>query len=161
MKHLLLLLALALAAPLPSAGQSRRVKTKVKVAKEAITPGTFIVSSESGEDNSGYSVSQVEISGYQKPAGSDKETFSVTNNTDKTLAAIGLNLEYLTPEGRQIHKRFVKADCEVPPGETRIMDLRSWDRQRSWYYAHGQKPRKQARPYDVKLDIVNLHLRFD
>lgn len=159
MKALPLLLALALLAPLCADGQKRRVKTRIKVAREALVPEAFIVSS--ADSASGYSVSQVEITDYQKPAGSDKETFSLTNLTDKPLAAIELQIEYLTPEGRQIHKRTVKADCDVPPGETRIVELRSWDRQRSWYYARGQKPRKQASPYEVKLEVAALHLRID
>lgn len=161
MKLLPLLLTLALITPLPAEGQSRRVRSKVKVSKEALVAGTFTVSSQCDDCNSNYRVNQVVITDYQKPAGSDKETFSVTNTTDKTLAAIGMQIEYLTTKGKQIHKRFVKVDCDVPPGETRIVNIRSWDRQRSWYYAHGQKPRKQARPYEAKLDVVTLHLRFD
>lgn len=156
MKLFPLLIAIILLAPASVAAQSRRVKTKIKVAKEAIVPGSITVTRD--DTISGHLVSKVEISGYQKPAGSDKETFSVTNNTDKTLVAIEMNLEYLTPEGEQIHKRKVKADCDVPPGETRVVDLRSWDRQRSWYYLHGQKPRKQARPYTVLITPLTLHL---
>ena len=160
MKPLPILLALALLAPVTTEGQSRRVRTKVKVSKEALTAGTFTVSREN-EDSIGYRISQVAITDYKKPAGSDKETFSVTNNTDKTLAAIGMEIEYLTPEGRQLHKRYVTADCDVPAGETRIIDMRSWDRQRSWYYVNGQKPRKQALPYEIRLEVLTLHLRFD
>lgn len=159
MRKLLLIFALLSAICV----QAQRVKTKIKTDKqepEEMVAGSFMVGSQCSVCNNGYRLDQVKYSRFDKPASSILETFSVTNTTDRTLKAVGLFLEYRTPDGLQLHKRYVRIDCDIPPGETRMLSVRSFDKQKSYYYQGSAKPRKRATPFDVIFDPVAYYLSF-
>lgn len=143
-------------------GECRRISTKMKPSKmEKRAVGSFAVTGECEDCNNGYTLSQISYHGYDKPAPSDVETFFISNSTDRTLVSVGLYIIYMDLSGKQINKRFVKADCDIPSGETRLISIRSWDKQHSFYYFESQKPRRTAHPYKVRLDPVSAYLSFE
>lgn len=84
----------------------------------------------------------------------------VTNHARKTIRRIIMHLEYLDMQGRQLHRRRVEAPCEIPPGETRQIDVQTWDRQNTFYYyrtATG-RGRTAATPYRVRCRVDTLIL---
>lgn len=153
---------LAMMVLLPSA-EAKRIKTSVKPAKseDVFVSGTFMVASDCEDCNSGYRLDQFVAERYDKPAGSNLESMFLTNTTDRTLKSMTFYFTYKNSEGRMLHKRFLKIECDIPPGETRRVEFKSWDAHRSFYYKGSVKPRKKAEMYDVEIDPVAAYLTFD
>ena len=95
----------------------------------------------------------IAISGYDKPLSAHNETFFATNKGDKTIKAINITLNYFDRKKRQLHSATITVDCTIPPGETRLLSIKSWDKQKSFYYHLSAKPRRQATPYSVTHTI--------
>lgn len=142
---------------------ARKMKLKLEPAAAdttAMTEGSLTVCSPCVPCNEGYTIEQAQITGFDKRAESAVESFFVTNTTDRRLTGIDFTLTYLTLEGKQLHSRHVEIDCDIPPGETRKYDIRSFDRQKSFYYYKSQAPkRRQASPFRIELQIGCLRLR--
>ncbi len=100
------------------------------------------------------------FTGYDKKANSAYESFFITNGSQTdTICEIQLELEYLTTDGRSFHKRSATVKTELPPGQTRKADIKSWDTQKSFYYYKSQRPKSSATPFKVIFRITSLSLR--
>lgn len=135
-------------------------QTETAAEEQEMARGSFMVASQCTDCNNGYKLSQIAFSGYDKPRTSRTESFFITNDTDRTMTGITMYVEYLTTDGRQLYKRFVRLVCDIPPGQTRKADLESWDRQKSFYYEKSDVPRRGGTPYSVIFDPVSFYLRF-
>ncbi|MDE6716732.1 MAG: hypothetical protein K2J70_00935 [Muribaculaceae bacterium] len=135
-------------------------KGKVVDEKEEMTAGSFMVASECENCNNGYRLNQVVFSGFDKKLRSNQESFFITNHTDRTLTAVALYIDYLTPDGRQLHKKYYRLVCNIPPGETRKADIRTWDTQNSFYYEKCAPSRGGGSPFTVRFDPVAYYLRY-
>ncbi|MCM1368834.1 MAG: hypothetical protein NC204_00495 [Candidatus Amulumruptor caecigallinarius] len=144
--------------------QARKTTLRLKTGKEddepEMTRGSFMVASDCSDCNNGYHLNQVSFQGYEKPLGSNVETFFITNNTNRRMSGLNLYVEYETEDGRQLHKRFVKLTCDIPPFETRRAEIKSWDKQKSFYYIDGPAPKRGGAPFRVIFDPVAFYLRF-
>ena len=94
------------------------------------------------------------ISGYEKTLRSRTESFYVENlDTLDTLTRITASIDYLDMKQRQLHRRTVSVECNIPPGQRRLLTFPTWDRQFVMYY-HLSAPARssaQATAYDVKI----------
>lgn len=128
---------------------------------EQMSKGSFMVASQCTDCNNGYTLQQVTFSGYDKPQQSSVETFFITNNTDRTLTGVNLYIDYRMADGRQLTRRFFRLSCKVPPGETRMAEIESWDKQRSFVYEKSKSAAKHpGTPYRVSFDPVAYYLKF-
>ncbi len=123
-------------------------------------PGSFMVASQCEACNRGYRLNQIEFNGFDKLLKNGKESFFITNHTDRTLTGITLYIDYRTPSGKQLTKRFIKLSCRIPAGETRKADIPTFDTQRSFYYLRSEKPKKGGNPFEVIFDPVAYYLQF-
>lgn len=143
--------------------EGRKISLKLKGDKKesatGMVRGSFMVSSQCPDCNNGYTLHQVVFSGFDKPASSSKETFFITNNTDRTMTGVTLYIEYLTPDGRQLHKQFLRLSCNIPAGETRMSEIKSFDTQRSFHYEKSAPSRRSA-PFIVRFDPISYNLKF-
>ena len=130
------------------------------VSDAEMVAGSFMVASQCESCNNGYRLNQVIFTGFDKNQSSSKESFFIINNTDRELTGVTLYIDYRTPDGRQLHKQFLKLSCSIPPGETRKADIPSWDTQRSFYYHKSQPSRKGGNPFTVRFDPIAYYLRF-
>lgn len=96
----------------------------------------------------------IRFSGYDKPAKAKKESFHITNNSDSIISKVGIRLTYLDLQNRMLHAREAETDCIVPPGETRITSIESWDQQQTFFYHLGPEPKMTATPYKVKIELL-------
>ncbi len=101
------------------------------------------------------------FTGYDKPLTSARETWIVQNNTDAAIRSMRVEITYLTPEGKLLHKREADVKSAVPAGETRMVEVKSFDSQKSFYYYKSQAPRRSATPYMVKIRIVSIVIDRD
>jgi hypothetical protein len=122
-------------------------------------PGSFIVTRNNKEVNKGYRLNDIIFRGFDKTQNNSKESFFITNKTDRTLTGIALYIDYRTPDGRQLHKRFIRLRCKIPAGETRKVDIKSWDTQHSFYYIKSVRSKKQkGNPFYVVFNPIAYYL---
>ena len=82
----------------------------------------------------------------------------VTNNTHHPISAVRLLLRYSSTGGAIIHERKVTLPVTLKPGGTQMVDVRSFDIQRLYYYHAGPKPRKQATPFTVSYWLLGYDI---
>ncbi len=125
-----------------------------------LTAGSFRVDDTENDPDGKYALSQITFSGFDKKLNSGSESFFVINGTDREMTAILLNIEYLTPDGRQLHQQFHELKCNIPPGETRKVDIKSWDTQHSFYYIKSAPAKASGSPFTVRFHPQAFYLRF-
>lgn len=135
-------------------------QSKDEIEQQTMSKGSFMVASKCHDCNNGYEISMIRFSGYDKPRKSSKETFFITNNTDRTMNGVNLYIDYRTTDGRQLNKRFIKLLCNIPPGETRAAEIESWDKQKEFYYTKSDPGKSGGMPFTVVFDPVAFYLRF-
>lgn len=101
----------------------------------------------------------VVFAGFDKKASSASESFFVSNNTTQTLVELSVELRYNDMSGRLLHVSRETIDVVVPPGETRKVDIKSWDTQKSFYYRKSGLPKRQATPFDVEIRLISVMTR--
>lgn len=98
-----------------------------------------------------FSPDSVSFAGYEKEANAKNETVLITNKSEATIYGVKFEIVYTDLQDRMLHSRTVTLPCNLPPRETRKIDFKSWDNQRSYFYYLGNQPRKVATPYKVKI----------
>lgn len=93
----------------------------------------------------------VVFSGFDKKRNNSRESFFIINGSAKPLAGVLIALEYRTPDGRMLHRRYVLISTLIPPHETKKVDLQSWDTQRSFYYLKSESDSSRGNPFDVTI----------
>lgn len=96
----------------------------------------------------------VNFSGYEKALRSTKESFFATNNTGQNIDSLSIEIHYMDMKGRQLDSRRVTVAVNLPEGDTRRIDIPSWDRQHVWYYYRSPQPRTDATPYKVSVRLI-------
>lgn len=152
-----------------AAADARRLRTTRKPLKaietecpQGAVPDTtvsaLIVTAEEGRRQA------VRLFGYEKTVNATRETVFVENLTGQPVTAVSFTIRYLDADGRMIHQRTVSRHrVNIPAGEIRRIDIRSWDTQRTHYYVGGPRPRRNAKPFDVTLtaDSVSFSVACD
>ncbi|MDE6548360.1 MAG: hypothetical protein K2L22_05125, partial [Muribaculaceae bacterium] len=149
---------------LPSAS-ARKIKTKHSIPKttEKVSKAKTSESSDSIISLSSDSITFTEtilpairFYGFDKTISSNLESFFISNALDSEIQGMEVEITYLDMKGRQLHKRNVSIDTQIPPHETVRTDIKSWDTQKSFYFHQSAKPRRQATPFDGKLRLLAL-----
>ena len=92
---------------------------------------------------------------YDKRAGADKETFFVDNGSSSDLSLIEVEISYFNVAGKQIHKRTVELSQTFPAKETRKVDIKTWDTQKSFHYINSTASSKGSTPYTVRFKVIS------
>lgn len=146
------LLGILLLFLLPLVVQARKVQSRVV---KPVLPALHADSICEIKDST-LLLQRITLRGYEKTRDATQESLFATNNAAKTLTLLCLAIEYRDEKGRQLHRREVRIPCEIPTGETRLLNFPSWDKQHTFYYRHSPAPKRaQASPYDVKIERVS------
>lgn len=137
--------------------ECKKVTTKVKAPKSRVSK-TDEKRKRTAKDKDRFSevVKKMTFTGYDKKGSSTTETFFVTNGSEVPLKSFELEISYFTPEGKQLHKRVVEIKEELPAGETRKIDLKSWDGQKNFHYVKSEAGKNGSAPYTVRFKIVSF-----
>lgn len=100
----------------------------------------------------------VTLKGFSKRASDSKESFFITNNTKHRMSAVRLLLRYTTMKGELLTQRMVTVPVNLKPGETKLVEVKSFDVQRLFYYYAGPQPRKQATPFQVAFRLTGYDI---
>lgn len=101
---------------------------------------------------------KIQFYGFDKTISSSSESFFIVNGLDMPLSGMEIEISYFDMKGRQLNSQNVKIDCDIPAGETRRLDIKSWDIQKSFYYFQSAKPKRQATPFDVKIKLLSVKI---
>lgn len=156
MRHVtLLILTVALLTVLVATADDTRRRGRLRPIPEALNPALLTSTPPLVYDTVREAPDTlVSLSGYDKPLRTSRETFLVTNRSDRTLHGMALTITYLSTDGRQLHERTDTIGVSVPAGETRMARISTWDTQHSYYYVLGQQPRTaNVTPYTVTSRI--------
>ncbi|MCM1068132.1 MAG: FxLYD domain-containing protein [Muribaculaceae bacterium] len=155
MKKISLIAALLIAA-LPLIGQ-RTTRRSLAVADTAASE-TAASDARKLDTIAAPAPHTVDVNGYDKPLRSRRETFFVTNNSDKDVRAIALTITYYDTKNRMLHSASHHVDTDIPARQTRQLSLSSWDKQFAFFYQRSAVPQRatQATPFDVKISIDTL-----
>lgn len=131
---LLLLLAAGFAAGQRFIRPGKMQQERKAAVSAGVNPATWT------EPDSG----SILVRGFAKPLHSNYETMYVTNQGSRTLTALKLNLEYSDMAGRQLHRRSDTTNVTLEPGQTRRIELKSFDRQQTCCYEKSRSPRTRG-----------------
>lgn len=99
----------------------------------------------------------ISLAGYDKPLTASRETIHATNHfKDSTISSVSLLIVYLDYQNRELHRRQVDLNIDLPAGQTQLISFPTWDLQRSFYYQKSTRPRRAAAPYDVKISLLSI-----
>lgn len=149
-----------LAVVLATAGLEARTRTTQKNLHTSEIPVAMV---EAGDELLPDSLGQVDpnavsLKGFSKRASDSKESFFVTNNTRQRMSAVRLLLRYTAMNGEMLTQRAVTVPVSLMPGETKLVEIKSFDVQRLFYFYAGPKPRKQATPFKVAFRLTGYDI---
>lgn len=145
-------------------GAARKVKTTHKAVK-------IQVRNAEDESTNRYEVScdttsewrvladKIRFSGFDKTPSSSKESFFISNLTDSILVGLTVDMVYTDMSGRVLHERETTIECDVPGGETRRVDIATWDLQHAFRHYRCPATRRATTPFRVKINPVTLVFR--
>lgn len=93
---------------------------------------------------------------YDKRTSAGKETFFVENGSETEIKSMEVEISYFINGEKLIHSRKVTVNGPFPPHETRKVDIKSWDTQKSFHYAGSAASKSGSTPYIVKFRILTL-----
>lgn len=161
-KTLLTIILMSVISFFPSYG--KKIKNSFSIEKELKVKKGNLSSSEGrkveisdsifNERKDLESLSNVSFAGYNKEVNSPSESFIIINSSDHIIKGFEVKIDYLDIKDRKIHSRNITEHFNVPAGETRHIDVKSWDNQRVYYYYLGNEPKKVATPYKVSFTPI-------
>ena len=140
-------------------GSKGTFKVEIREEGQSINVNRDSIYSDTPSD-ARYSRENIKFTGFDKKLNSNSESFFITNKTQHLLTGVDLTIDYLTPDGRQLHKKFYHINCNIPVGETRKTDIKSWDTQRSFYYVKSAPTRADGSPFIVKFYPSAIYLKY-
>lgn len=168
-KYLIALLLIVL----PHIAEARKVKQSLKIPKEKTSrtksdKEDLGVEVAANEDSymalpNGRQVhfcpDSISFAGYEKEANAGFESFIIINNTETSLSGVKMKIIYKDLQDRMLHSRIVEQRCFVPTKESRKIDIKSWDKQHTYFYYLGNEPRKVATPYKIEILPLAFYIK--
>lgn len=139
-----------------------------KIALKLKTPDARQRGSDEYETSASHSMSRadsllvdsirefVRFSRFEKAISSAKETFLITNRGSSQINSIRVRIDYYTMRGEMIHSREISREVSVPGGATRMVEIRSFDSQKSFYHHTNTRPRREATPFKTVLTLTGI-----
>lgn len=145
---------------------ARKIRTKHAVPKHSMKETSSSINAEDAAVSmASDSVSfrqrilpAIRFYGFDKTVGSNMESFFISNGLDQKVSGMEVMITYYDMSGRQLHKQTVRISCDIPAGETKRTDIKSWDTQKSFYFHRSATPKRQATPFDVRIELISVSL---
>ncbi len=144
----------------PGRGTSSRPKVAATVAPAPADtlPAAATVAPAPADTLPAAYADSLSISGFEKPLRSRHETFFVTNSSGSHVGSVEVEIDYRDLQGRQLHRAVHTVYCDLPPGQTRRLQVPAMDREGLMYYRLSPVPRgaRHATPFDAVIRILTL-----
>lgn len=136
--------------------EAKKVTTKLTAPKTILAEKRKSHKTRPGEERNKESIAgKLTFMAYDKKSSASKETFFIDNGSNIPLSSLELEITYFTTNGKQIHKRMVEINQELPAKEARKVDIPSWDTQKSFHYINSVPGAKGSSPYTVKFRVLS------
>lgn len=99
---------------------------------------------------------RIRFSGFDKTPSSNKESFFITNSTDSTLLGVSVEIEYTDLNGRELHRRNMDIECDIPSSDTRRVDIPTWDLQHAFRHYRCAATRRPTTPFKVRITLLSV-----
>lgn len=100
----------------------------------------------------------VTMYGYAKRLPDARETFVLRNETNcYRISRVLVKIVYSTQDGKAFHTREELVECDLMPGSSRMVSLKSFDTAKTYYYYLYPPVKAAGIPYIVRYDV----LRYD
>ena len=154
MKHFLLFL-IALTMAVAASAQNYRRPTPNKPARHAVAAQTVEIQCDTVANPPADSVV---VTGFDKQLRSKRETMFVSNHTARTITSITLRIDYFDMAGHQLHSATHSTSVDLPPGQTRQIEVPAFDRTDRFYYHLSPAPTRaqQATPFTVTVTVLQI-----
>lgn len=103
-------------------------------------------------------VDSIAIADFEKPLRSMRESMTVHNHTSRQIVDVELDMVYTDMNRRMIHRARHTVNAMIPAGESRRIDVPTFDSSASFYYRKSNKPRytNHATPFDVDVTVIYI-----
>lgn len=100
----------------------------------------------------------ITVAGFEKTLRSSRESMFVTNHSALPVTALQLDITYKDMSGRMLHRQSQWVSADIPPGETRMVAIASFDRQNLFYYHLSPLPPRATRatPFKVWVEVPRI-----
>lgn len=104
----------------------------------------------------------IAVSGFEKTLRSSRESMYISNLTADSLAGLGIEITYMDMDRRMLHKSVHDLAEAIPAGETRLVDVPSFDRQALYYYHLSPLPprARHATPFRASVRVIYVVRRL-
>ncbi len=139
-------------------GEARKTTLRLKIDKKGKSsrPDTDMTEISDPDSLATVLKDSIRFSGFDKVARSRMESFFITNNSSINIKKFRLRIDYADMNGRMLHSRDITIETDLPSGETRKADIRSFDTQSSFYYHKSNPPRRRATPFKVSITPLRI-----
>lgn len=100
----------------------------------------------------------VAVAGFEKTLRSNRESMYISNRSASSISELAVTITYYDMDGRMLHKTSHVVAEVIPSGETRLVDVPSFDRQGLYYYHLSPVPTRATRatPFRVAVEVLYL-----
>lgn len=166
---ILLLFLIAMGGIIPVRANGKKLKTglpekKVSVktpTADDVPPGCWRLSAEDSILYDAARNAMIYLSGYDKTVSADVESFFVINKSSFHVAGFAGVMVYTSSSGEMYTSREINKRISIPPGETKLVTISSWDKQHSFRYIHSAPGRKNVLTYSVKFYPSHFWIKYD
>lgn len=104
----------------------------------------------------------ISMHGYSKQLGDTRESFVLRNETQNYhISRVTLRLVYSLEDGHQIYRRKEVIECDLAPGASRQITIKSFDSDKRYYYFQTHPKRGAGTPYRVQYDVLRYDVVVD
>lgn len=104
----------------------------------------------------------ISMHGYNKLLGDATESFVLRNETHNyRISRVVIKLVYSVEDGRQIYRRNEIVECDLAPGASQRVAIKSFDRDKRYYYFLTPPHRAVGTPYRVQYDVLRYDVVVD
>ena len=172
MKHVIILSLLT--SPLIALAQSATLKgqyvsTEMMLHKAASRPDTEQITLPSPQyvdtlytPDIPFTSRAISMHGYSKLLGDARESFVLRNETQNyRISRVVLKLVYSLEDGRPIYRCNEIIECDLAPGASQRITIKSFDRDKRYYYFLTPPRRAVGTPYRVQYDVLRYDVVVD
>lgn len=104
----------------------------------------------------------ISMHGYAKRLRDARESFILRNETHNyRISRVVLRLVYSTDDGREIYRRSEVVECDIMPGASQTLTIKSFDKDKRYYYYPTPPQRASGIPYRVQYDVLRYDVIVD
>ena len=151
-----LLIALLLCLSLAAGARVRTTQTHL-TTNAAIVPDIALADTLA-PDSAAIPAGAVTLRGFYKRASDTRESFFVTSHLPSRISAVRILLRYTTLDGTMLTERQLSIPVDLQPGQSKMVTVPSFDKQRAFYFHAGPRPRKNATPFQVAFRLLGYDI---